>query len=87
MLTEEMKVALAESRWLKTALQDSTLCSLLSDIDKDRQRGKKLRESMQTYPDFQGFVDRLLMEIGALKYEDGRLVFEGSCGGGNGSMM
>ena len=76
LLTQDMKSALQESKWLKAALQDSTLCSLISDIHHDPQndRAKKLRESMQQYPDFEGFVDRLLLEIGALKYEEGRLV-------------
>jgi hypothetical protein len=75
-LTEEMRKALLESKWLRTALQqDSTLCSLLTDIDTHKQRGAKLREALSQYPDFQGFVDRVLLEIGALKYEEGRLVF------------
>lgn len=75
-ITQEMKSALQDSKWLKSALQDSTLCRLLSDVHHDPQnRAKKLREAMQQYPDFDGFVDRLLLEIGALKYEEGRLVF------------
>jgi hypothetical protein len=75
LLTEEMKAALLNSTWVKAALADSTLQSLLTDIDKHPDRAKKLLECKQRYPDFEGFLDRLLMEVGALKYEDGRLVF------------
>ena len=74
-LTEEMRRALRESKWLRSALADSTLRSLLAEVDSHRDRAGKLREALAQYPDFQGFADRLLLEIGALKYEDGRLVF------------
>lgn len=40
-----------------------------------RDRAVRLREALDRYPDLQAFVDRMLMEVGALKYEDGRLVF------------
>jgi len=76
-LTDDMRKALSESKWLRSALEDSTLCSLLTDIDGDASRGKKLREALGQYPDLKGFVDRLLLEVGALKYENGQLVFAG----------
>ncbi len=74
-LTEEMRKTLCESKCIRTALADPTLCSLLADIDGHAHRGAKLKEALRDYPDFQGFVDRMLLEVGALKYEDGRLVF------------
>lgn len=80
-LTDDMRKALSESKWLRSALEDSTLCILLADIDGDAQRGRKLREALGQYPDLKGFVDRLLLEVGALKYEDGRLVFAGEVDG------
>lgn len=81
-LTDDMRKALSESKWLRSALEDSTLCSLLTDIDGDAHQGEKLREALGHYPDLKGFVDRLLLEVGALKYENGQLVFAGDGGGG-----
>jgi hypothetical protein len=75
LLTEDMKKALMGSKWLKDALSDSTLERLLMDIDKDTSRAKRLKDCKEKYPDLAGFLDRLLLEIGALKYEEGRLVF------------
>lgn len=80
-----MQAALRESKWLQGALGDSTLRRLLADIDggggsdssalAGRGKAGRLREALEKYPDLQAFVDRMLMEVGALRYEDGRLVF------------
>ena len=85
LLTPEMQGALRESKWLQGALGDSTLRRLLADIDggsgggaggsvAGRGKAARLKEALEKYPDLQAFVDRMLMEVGALKYEDGRLV-------------
>lgn len=86
LLTPEMQGALRESKWLQGALGDSTLRRLLADIDggsgggggggsvAGRDKAARLKEALEKYPDLQAFVDRMLMEVGALKYEDGRLV-------------
>lgn len=79
-LTDDMRKALSESKWLRSALEDSTLCSLLTDIDGNPHRVDKLREALGHYPDLKGFVDRLLLEVGALKYENGQLIFAGDGG-------
>lgn len=75
LLTDEMKKALVESKWLREALADSTLQRLLLDIDQDPSRAKKLKECKEKFQDFPRFIDQLLCEIGALKYEDGQQVF------------
>lgn len=84
LLTPEMQGALRESKWLQGALGDSTLRRLLADIDggsggaggslTGRGKAARLKEALEKHPDLQAFVDRMLMEVGALKYEDGRLV-------------
>jgi hypothetical protein len=74
LLTDDMRKALMGSKWLQGALEDSTLCSLLTDIDRDRHRAQRLREELNKYPELKSFVDRLLLEIGALKNEEGHLV-------------
>eukprot|EP00952_Eustigmatos_sp_NYUAD-ZCMA_P007426 31456-Eustigmatos_ZCMA.PRE.1 len=57
LLTEEMKTALGDSKWLRSALADTTLQSLVLDIDRDPDRARKLQESRDKYPDFSGFMD------------------------------
>jgi len=74
LLTDDMRKALMGSKWLQGALEDSTLCSLLTDIDSDRHRAQRLSEELNKYPELKSFVDRVLLEIGALKYEEGHLV-------------
>ncbi len=84
-LTAEMESALRESKWLQAALGDSTLRRLLADVDgggdaaasalAGRDRAARLKEALEKYPDLLAFVDKMLMEVGALRYEDGRLVF------------
>jgi hypothetical protein len=74
-LTPEMESTMRDSKWLRSTLSDSTLRSLLLEIDGAPDRKRKLEEARRKYPDLNAFVDRMLLEIDAVRYEDGRLVF------------
>lgn len=60
---------------LQSSLADRTLQSLLIEINAAGDRGKALKEAKSKYPAFVEFIDSMLFQIGALKEENGRLVF------------
>lgn len=70
-----MEKNLANDGGLQSLLADRTLQSLLMEIDAAEDRGEALKEAKTKYPAFVDFVDNMLLQLGALKEEKGRLIF------------
>ena len=67
-LTDEMKLAVEQSEWLRKQLQDGGLRGLIRE-SVESGSVECLRQVQQRYPHFQVFLDKLLLVAGVLERE------------------
>lgn len=60
---EKIKRAVGNDK-IKSQLQHSKLRAVIRSIDGAKNRSKALRKQMESDPDFKGFVDMLLQDLG-----------------------
>ncbi|KAG5176976.1 hypothetical protein JKP88DRAFT_227291 [Tribonema minus] len=74
-LTDAHRAQLSGSEWLRAALRDPKLQTLILQIDGARNREAELRFH-RTNPEFSALMDRILLEMGLLnRSADGNLEF------------
>lgn len=70
-ITEEMKLALSRSAWLRQALKDGGLKDLIAEIvSAGSRKDLKLQEVKERYPSFTSFLDKMLLVAGVLGRQD-----------------